>query len=81
MPPIQIKSIFLLVIGLFCILFGISFTSVLSIGVFNYFVNPGEYGDFGKFMFAYGWIGIPFLIIGIVIFYKSPLIRKLLGYE
>jgi hypothetical protein len=84
MKILQIKPISLLVIGSICIIVGTSFTSVFLSFIINQFFYPGNYGDFGnfvKFLFAYGWIGTPFLIPGIVIFYKSPIIRKSLGYE
>ncbi len=60
--------------------FGISFTSVLAMAVWSHIFHTGDYGSFGNFVFTFGWMGIPFLVMGVVIFYKSPIIRQLLGY-
>ncbi|QMU54788.1 MAG: hypothetical protein GKS07_07810 [Nitrosopumilus sp.] len=80
MKILNLKSIVLIVIGSIFVLFGISFTSVFAIGMWNHIFYSGNYGPFGDFIFSYGWMGIPFLIIGIIIFYKSPIVRYLLGY-
>ena len=80
MRILNLKSVMLIVVGGISIYFGISFTSVFAIAVWSHIFHPGDYGSFGNFIFTYGWIGIPFLVIGIVIFYKSPIIKYLLGY-
>lgn len=80
MKILNLKSIILIVVGEISIYFGISFTSVLAIAVWSHIFHPGNYDSFGNFIFTYGWVGIPFLVMGIVIFYKSPIIMYLLGY-
>jgi type IV secretory pathway VirB2 component (pilin) len=80
MKILNLKSIILIIVGGISIYFGATFTFLLAIGIWNYFFYRGDYGSFGTFMFTFGWIGIPFLVMGIVIFYKSPIIKYLLGY-
>jgi len=75
-PSRSLQKLFLALTALY---FGGTFSFILLLGVVNLISNPsGNFGLFGSFMFTFGWIGIPVLALGIILLYKSPLIRKLL---
>jgi len=75
-PSRSLQKLFL---GSTAIYFGGSLSIVLLMSVVNYISNPtNNFGDFGTFIFTFGWIGIPVLALGIVLLYKSPIIRRLL---
>jgi len=75
-PSRSLQKLFL---GLTALYFGGSISFILFLGVVNFIFHPtSNFGLFGSFMFTFGWIGIPVLALGIILLYKSPIIRRLL---
>lgn len=77
-PARSLQKLFLAATAIY---FGGTFSILLLTGVITLIFNPGSnFGSFGSFMFTFGLIGIPVLALGIVLLYKSPLIRRLLKW-
>ncbi len=75
-PAKSLQKLFLAVTALY---FGGIFSFTLFLTAVNFIYNPsGNIGLFGSFTFPFVLMGIPLLALGIVLLYKSPIIRRLL---
>ncbi len=77
---IPARSLQKLFLGSTAIYWGGSLSILLLTGIVNLIFNPSDhFGSFGTFIFTFGLLGIPVLALGIVLLYKSPIIRRLLN--
>ena len=77
---IPARSLQKLFLGSTAIYWGGSLSIILLTGVVTLIFNPhANFGIYGSFIFTFGLIGIPVLALGIVLLYKSPIIRRLLN--